>query len=261
MEMKRQMLPMMKREKLFRLTCSVILPALFFTGPVVADDVEELVQEVFKSDLVYAQEADEIQFTFAPQYTESSEGATWALPIAIEYGITDNLQVELEWVSHTQNNPDDESANSGIGDVEIGLQYSWMNIADSSFHTALGVEISIPFGDDKKELGEGEKSLATYLILAADVSEGLHTYMQLGAEFPEHEARERFLNLGVVASIGENTAFTLEYNWDEEAEYLTPGLAWSPIEDWELGVGVPMGINNDADDFQLILHVILEIGA
>jgi len=224
-----------------------------------ADDAQEPIQELFKSDMVFPQEEGEIQLTFAPQYNEADDGTSWELPIAVEYGITDNLQVELEWISYAHNNPDDEGTSSGIGDAEIGLQYSWMNISDSSVHAAVGVEVGLPFGDDEKDLGEGEKSLGSYFILGVDIVEQVHTFLQVGVEKPESEDREDFVNVGLIIAASDVAAFTLEYNWEEEAAYVTPGFVWTSIDSWELGLGVPVGVADDADDFQVILHVILEL--
>lgn len=237
----------------------VFVAGPLYTGASWANEVEEAIQEVFKSDLVFPQEEGELQFSFMPEYAESDEGTRWSMPVSIEYGITDNLQVEFEWVSYGQNNPDDEGASSGIGDAEIGLQYSWMNIADGGVHAALGVEVGIPFGDDEKELGEGEKSLGTYVILAGNVTDDLHVFLQLGVEYPEYETRERYINVGLVGNLTNNAALTMEYSWEENEHYITPGLVWSPADDWELGLGIAVGLGNEADEYQMILHVILEM--
>ena len=232
---------------------------LFLTASAWSDEIVEPIQEAFKSDLVFSQEAGEFQFSFTPHYAEADEETSWALPVSLEYGISDNLQVELEWVSYGQNNPDDESASSGVGDVKIGLQYSWMEIGGSNVHLALGVELGVPLGDDQKELGEAEKSLETYVVLGTNISKELHTFLQLGVEYPEHEARERFANVGLIGKLTHDVAFTLEYNWEEEERYVTPGLVWEPADDWELGIGLPVGMGGESDDYQLILHVIVEL--
>jgi len=237
---------------------ALFLITLFFTAAACSNEVAEPIQEAFKSDLVFAQEAGEFQFSFTPHYAEAGEETSWALPVSLEYGISDKLQIELEWVSYGQNNPSDESANSGVGDVKIGLQYSWMEILGSNVHLALGVELGIPLGDEEKELGEAEKSLETYLVLGANISQELHAFLQLGVEYPEHEGKERFVNLGLIGKLANDVAFTVEYNWEEEQRYITPGLVWQPADDWELGIGLPLGVSDEADDYQLILHLIVE---
>jgi|LWDU01.1.fsa_nt_gi hypothetical protein len=237
----------------------VLSMSLFYTIAVAASEREELIQEVFKSDLVFPQQAGEIQLSLLPEYAESDEETSWAVPVSVEYGITDNLQVEFEWVSYGHNNPDDEGASAGIGNLEIGLQYSWLAIADSPFHAAVGVEFGLPLGDDDKELGEGEKSLGSYFIFAVDVADNTHAFVQFGVEYPEHETRERYANLGVISSVTDDVSLTLEYNWEEEAQYLTPGVVWSPIDDWGFAIGVPIGLGDEANDFELILHIILEM--
>jgi hypothetical protein len=237
----------------------VFVAVLFCTTLSWAHDSEEPIQEVFKSDLVFAQEAGEFQFSIMPQYAQSGEESSWAIPLSIEYGITDNLQLEFEWVSYGQNDPHDEGASRGIGDAEIGLQYSWMEISGSEVHAALGLEVGIPLGDDKEELGEGEKSLATYLVLGVNFTDSLHAFMQLGVEYPEHETRERYSNVGLVGKITDDAALTLEYSWQESERYITPGLVWSPADDWELGLGVSVGLDDEANDYQFILHIIIEM--
>ena len=246
--------------------------SLFVLMPAWADMADEheetenqLVEEVFRSGLVYPQESGEVQITLLPQYGKNDSAKQWELPISIEYGITDQLQIELEWISYVQNNPNAGQTNDGIGDLEVGMQYSWMEIGGGSIHAAVGVEFGIPTGDDEKELGEGEKSIESFLIVGADISRSVHSFLQVGVEYIYEEEEESveewvgFANIGVIVAASTHSALTLEYNWiEEEAQYVTPGFIWHPGDDWELGLGVPIGVNDDADDYQIILHGIYE---
>ena len=42
----------------------------------------------------------------------------------------------------------------GTGDLSVGTQYSFMNVANTNLHPAVGFELGLPTGDQNKEMSE-----------------------------------------------------------------------------------------------------------
>jgi len=53
---------------------------------------------------------------------------------------------------------------------------------------------------------------------------------------------------------------SLEWNLGEEDEerYLSPGLTWTSARAWQIGLGVPLGLKDEADDYRVILQIVHE---
>src|SRR5450432_1843611 len=92
---------------------------------------ERPIEELFKTDLVYPQEKGELQVELASIYQNHAGGDTWTIPLSMEYGLSDRWQVEAEWNSLVQRHPRNQPVVRGVGDLEIGTQYSFLNIGGS----------------------------------------------------------------------------------------------------------------------------------
>lgn len=220
----------------------------------------EPLQELFESELVYPQEEGELQVGAFPRFEKNSGTERWALGTGLEYGLSDAFQIEIEWFAYQHLGSRDEKTKTGIGDLELAARYTWMNIADSNWHSSVGLELGIPTGDEDQDLGEGETAYSPFFILASDFPQfhDMQLAAHAGTEFEDGE-REDFVNLSAFLPLGAIVP-SAEYNWSEEGAYLTPGLSWhpAPAPALELGVGVPIGINRDADDYRLVIHLIYE---
>ena len=260
-------------------TASLSLCLLLSSFALFAEE-EGLIQEVFLSELVYPQEEGEIQFTLAPRYRSSDESEIYEVPLTIEYGLTDAWQVELAWTAFVHRGNSIESSTAGIGDLEIGTKYSFMNLGGTDFHAAAGIEVSFPTGDVDRELSEGFIEYELFVIMAKDFPNlaNLHLFTQAGiglmqrVRSPSEEddlepaAHEAFLNVGLFIP-WDSIRFTAEVSWNsnkwnhggtESFLVFAPGLVWSFPKGWEAGFAVPFGLNENADNFQLIGHLIFE---
>ncbi len=126
------------------------------------------IEELFKTDVVYPQQKGELEVELASLYQNHAGGDTWTVPLSLEYGINDRWQVEAEWDSLVQRFPANQSAVRGVGDLELGTQYSFMNIGGSSFHIAPRFSIGVPVGDVNRDLGDGFMEYEPAIILARD---------------------------------------------------------------------------------------------
>jgi hypothetical protein len=238
------------------------------------------IEELFKTHLIYPQEKGELEVELASVYQNHAGGDTWTIPLSLEYGLTDRWQVEAEWDSLIQRYPENHSVVRGVGDLEVGTQYSFMNVADSLFHIAPRFSIQVPVGDVNKGLSEGFLEYEPAVILARDFPELHHTqfFTEIGASFvqrvntpaavegaaPPADALDWGSGFFVLFP---HAAATLEFNWSnnqwnhhgtENDLYLTPGCLWRAKRNMEIGLGIPVGLNNGSDRFEVIAHLVWE---
>jgi hypothetical protein len=217
------------------------------------------INELFQSNVVYTQETDELEVTFRLAYLNGADSDHWLLPIGLEYGITDNLQVEIEWTVYARDNPDIDTSADGVGDFSIGLQHSWLNIGDKPLHAAIALELVFDTGDDDLELNEEGTAWEPFLVVATKPAflMGIEAFVEIGGEISSEE-NEKYFNLGGYYRAFGNQLLSLEYNHEEEARYLTPGLMKRWQNGWEAGMGIPVGLNDDSDNFRVIFILIYE---
>lgn len=144
-------------------------------------------QELFQTETVYPQEKGEIQFTFSSKFNKSAERKLFETPVAVEYGLSDRWQVSLRMVRDESTN-NCGGKNRGVGDLQIGTKYSWMNIGRSNFHAAVGFELGVPTGSVGKGLGEGNLEYQPYVVVAKDFPRlsRLQIFSQFGVCFAQH---------------------------------------------------------------------------
>jgi hypothetical protein len=257
--------------------------------PALAADADDLVstnadkrpiEELFKTDTVYPQDKGELEVDLASFHQKNTEGSTWTIPLSIEYGLTDRWQVEAEWNAYVQNHPAGGSVARGIGDLELGTQYSFMNIGGSLFHIAPLFSVELPLGDVNKGLSDGFVEYEPAVVLARDFPQLHHTqlFTEAGVNFPQRverpadaddaESAADEFNFGTgFFTLFPHGAASLEFNWTnsqwnrdgtENLLYLTPGVIWKPARGVEFGLGIPVGLNSQSDRYELIAHVVYE---
>ena len=239
------------------------------------------IEELFKTDTVYPQDQGEIEAELATFYQRNTRtGDTFSVPLSLEYGLTDNWQVEAEWNSYVQHSPPKQPTARGIGDLELGTQYSFLNIGDSLFHVAPRFSVEVPLGDVNKELSEGFLEFEPAIVLARDIPEWhrMQVFTEAGlgfvhrvkwpADADDADPSAHELNLGAgFFTLFNHGALTMEFNWvnnqwnhhgTENTAYITPGCLWRPAGNIEVGVGIPVGLNRQSDVFEVISHVTIE---
>lgn len=217
------------------------------------------INELFQSNVVYTQEQNELEVTFRLAYLNGADSDHWLLPIELEYGITDNLQVEVEWTVYARDDPDIDTSADGVGDFSLGLQYSWLKIGNKPLHAAVALEVVFDTGDDDLELNEEGTVWEPYLVVASrpEFLMGIEAFIEIGGEISSEES-ENYFNFGGYYRAFGNQLLSLEYNYEEDARYLTPGLMKRWQNGWEAGMGIPVGLNDDSDDFRVIFILIYE---
>lgn len=244
------------------------LATIGWHAPAVAEREYAPLEELVRTEMVFPQEKGEVQVSLRLAYARGAEGGDgWSIPLTAEYGLTDRLQIELGWEGYQRIHEEGETRD-GVGNLGISLQYSWLDIANSGINIAAGAEYEFATGDadvileeDDDDDAERGDSYELYLIVAKDLNSfaDKQILVQIGVEH-EEDAYFDFVNLAGYAKVGRNLAASLEYNWHEEGEerYISPALAWKAGASWELGLGVSIGVHEEADDYQIIGRVTRE---
>jgi len=97
------------------------------------------------------------------EHQRSSGGTETAIPLAIEYGVTDRLELLVEPVPYSAIHDKGARAQTGIGDVEVTA--TSLLVREGRRHPALALagEIKVPTAD-KLRIGSGETDVSFYLI-------------------------------------------------------------------------------------------------
>ena len=239
--------------------------------------VPQPIQEMFQSNLVYPQEKDEIQFTLFPSFKKSQNAQNIRTLFEVEYGITDALQVIFEWDGLLYKNPRSNPAIAGVGNIEVGAQYSWMGMGDGNTHFSFGNLIEFPVGPVESGLTEGFLEIQPFIVLARDFPEfnQSQVFLEFGFDWvkqirnvPESiqpETNNISWNIGAFYPI-ELWRATLEINGNNNKLdggsineiYITPGTIYKLSKEWEIGMATPIGITKTSDDYRVIGYLMWE---
>ena len=228
------------------------------------DEDEAAIQEVFLGELVFPQEAGEVQATLALAHDDENTSAG----LAVEWGWTDSWQLELELDGVL------DGDRTGLGRVEIGGRHSTLDLG-SGFHLAAGLALAFTPEALDSERRRNALDLEPTLIVARDFTDGLHGFVQLGLEWnldegdpsrsladedePE-DALEMVLGGYAATPWGGWTlevAFERELEDAEETESVAAlGVVAKLGDGWELGAAGFVGLSDGAEDgFLLTLTV------
>lgn len=241
----------------------------------------EFTRELFQSRVVYPQIKGGAQLAAFPQYHNGYSSDDTEFPLVAEYGLTDSWLLEASWDSFVIHNAGAGKKTSGISDWAIATQYSFMHFANTTNSAAIGFEIQFPSGSINKKLTDGLRVYEPYFILTKDLPNlaNIQIFSELGVGFVERvlhhanpsddkpTAHEVIFNAGFFGPVG-SVVYSLEFNlrnnqWNsnghENELYLTPGLALNVSKRFEIGLGVPIGLNNTTDHYRVIGLLVVEL--
>jgi len=127
--------------------------------------------------------------------TESTDETETEVELELEWAFTKRLGmvVEAPWARVEEAG---ESANTGVGDLAIAPRA--VLVDTDMFLLSANLELSMPTGDEDRDLGAGETMLAPSFSLWADLGHWITFQAQAGTEHGiENGGRELFYGAGV----------------------------------------------------------------
>lgn len=234
------------------------------------------VQELFFTEVVYPQSRHELQLTLGTFVDRASSDKSALTPFSIEFGISDRLQVEAAWdgYSHFHASP---LGHLRTARTSVGAKYSVMNIGGAPIHAAFGLDVEFPRSDVFPE-GEGEAGteFEPFLALALDIGRAVTVFgsgtLSLSrsdvtdtlrtARFPDDPGTisgGALIAVHRITLAGEYTSRSDQAPWRLGGSPLvTPSLIVHPGGEWEVGLGLPVGVRRGARRPGLALHVVKE---
>lgn len=245
----------------------------------------------------YNQEQGELQVSFTSRYMdrqrlkEDDEIKTknqWEWTTSVEYGLWDWLEFEVKVPFshiHKQSTEDGETTNldeTGISDIETSLRINLSEEEPDKWwsHTlSAGLEVSWPSGRWRKDLGTDQFGWETNLVLSKTTDKW--AYHLLGGFGMTNDAREQgesekcdveefeasgalvyraIDRLDVICELfAEFEKEKIGICESHETEfYIIPGAGYKLLDDFEIGLGVPIGLTNASYDWGVVVKVQYE---
>jgi hypothetical protein len=254
-------------------TAAVLSALPVLTSPALAvprpdDEPLQLVQELFTGETVFPQERGELQVSLAPDLLHTRNADVFASGLKLEYGLSSRLQVEAEAEPVVVQSTTD-ARRTGLGQIEVGLRWSALDIRGSGLHLSLGAGVGVWSGVELEEdssTSEAGREWETGLVLGHDIGR-LQASAGLSAVGATDVGSERGTALkvhGAVVLPFRSLRFSGEVLWLRIASaretYLTPGLTACLARNLEIGLGAALGIGGAADSFRLALRATYEFG-
>ena len=157
----------------------------------------------------------ETQVEAAFEFQTSSQGKEYATPLAIEYGLTDWLQLLVEPVFYTKISPNGGADATGLGDLEISLFAKFLDETHVLPALAFAAEVKIPTASNN-QIGTGATDFTPFLVASKKFGD-FDVSANVGYSFNGSPSGTHIKNTF-------NAAFAIEYqlneHWDLVGEVL-----------------------------------------
>lgn len=278
----------MRRDAVLALTLAAAGVAAW-PEPAAADDddddaegggkVLEVIEELFLGEVVYPQDALELQLTAGLSAARAGGRTGLGAGLEVELGLTDRLQLaaRAELVRAPGGGPGGEGAATGLGSPSVEVLYNPLSDRARGLAISAGLEVAFPALSDAGEAAGGagdaweiEAFAVAYRVFGpvhANLAVGLELELGEGDGAGDGEERElaAAAALGVFAPIG-RWAPVLELRVDGGAEGAAPvaqlsaGVLWHPGAELELGAAVQVGLDERSVGGLVLATVELELG-
>ncbi|WP_437521271.1 hypothetical protein WME79_28735 [Sorangium sp. So ce726] len=220
------------------------------------------IEELFLGETAFPQEALELQITSAPRWERDGRQVGFRIPLLLELGITDRLQLGGELPLELARQ--DSGVVAGLGSVELEALYNLVNERGLGLALSAGLGAGFPAG--ARELGAPGYALEPFVSLDKAIG-GVHVGISASAEIrlptAGRDATELSpgASLGVILPLGDvvptvELAAELE---DTTSLLIAPGVLWHPTPGLELGAALELGLAGETPDAGLMLLVTREI--
>lgn len=174
-----------------------------------------------------------------------------------EYGITDHLQAQAEFPMSIVDHPGGYIAQAAGDNIQVGAMYSMVPGGSAPIALSAGMDVQFPTGSPNSPNYQNTVVYKPGLMAAHDLGP---TQIQANAqaEFPASGGGSNALNynvgailpLGVVAPTVELNGRSTQTSRNEL--YVTPGAFYRFSDKIEAGVGVPIGISDQAQSTRVL---------
>jgi len=218
----------------------------------------------------------ELGLDYGTDRSNDIETTAWGVPMSIQYGLTDIVNLDIDWTAYNWENTDDpatqgattETNASGIGDVYAGAR---VKLPTASFNSSFGGYLVLPVGGD---FGSDELGYAADLAWGRETENGWYWYGQFGVEGVQPEGANdhewtlsHSLNLDIPS--GESMCWTATLDGStpldpdgQTAWALLVGPTWSfgpdPAVDFSISGG--HGLNEVGGDWLISALLIVRTG-
>lgn len=217
-------------------------------------EFKQLIQEFNFSQPVYPQERNELQVSPTSFLLRKKENHDFDLGFGFEYGLTNRLQLEAEFVDLVVKPRNIDEAGHRNYSINTGALYNFIN--RSGFSASLVMEFQFPV----RKIADDSVSVEyePQLILAKQIGKG--QFQISGGVEAQTKATEYFYNLAYVFPFG-NWKPILELNgaYEEDSEiFISPGLVWNGYKTLEVVTGATFGMGQDNKSWGVSLKVVYE---
>ncbi len=218
---------------------------------------EQLINELFVGEKLYIQDKGEWVLIATPSFSHASDEKETEVSGELKYGLTERLQLsgEIPWVLM---NPDNGNQEDGIGDISVAVNYNF--IQEDKWALGVRSEFVFPTGSQRRGIGDGTLAWEPSLLSSIRLGEG-EIYAGVGAIINDNDEQGVSYSIagaypwrqfvGVLEFSGENIA-------GSAAAYIVPGFYYRVREHFDVGFGVPIGVTDGADDYQLVAKLVFE---
>ena len=262
-------------------TLFLAVAVLLSTAPAwTEDDEEDIAKTLIFGDWQDFMKKGKIELVLNPEYgyfrdgSDGEQQATFNLELETFPGENWELELELEGIKYL--NGDGEDSETDIGKVELSLEYRFLHNLDPVFDLRIGVEVSQPLSSVDEGINVGFRRWGPKFTGRTKIGP-VHLFVKVAYEFLEHDNGDDDEDHDVLEY--QLAFFYPKNNWRFGAEifgetnevgggnehdlFLTPevryrlGEGGGGPDDVEFGLGFPIGLTDDADDWGVFFQVYL----
>jgi hypothetical protein len=184
------------------------------------------------------------------------------------WGLTDSIDAVfgLPYCQYKVKENSNSIDESGISDISLELK--WRFYEDDTLKFALKPGLTLPSGDDEKELGAGRLTCGLFFIATKEI-EPFTLHLNLGYTRNENAVDERedlwHISLAAEAEVIKDLKIVAnagtESNYDRTRStypaFILGGVIYSLSEDFDIDFGVKGGLNKPEADFSILAGIAI----
>jgi len=218
--------------------------------------IDRPVNELFMTQTVQTQNAGELQLGVGAMHQRDGDLRFSEIATRAEYGLTDRLQLQAQLPFQVNDRPSNFDAQTDVSNLQVGATYSILR-GDDPISLSAAMDVAVPIGD-QAAMPDGRNDDQTIwkpsLMVAHDFG-AAQVHADAQAEVSRGDDALNY-NVGAIYKAG-SLAPTMELNARSMESstpefYATPGLFYRFSETAQVGVGVPIGLNEQSRDGQIM---------